>query len=100
MKTLLETDNILNRVLNLFELTKDSKDKYKPTSDAKNTYLGGSISNYVKDLVLTFPVLCDNSLPPTTASMISRANERSIVTMLQILFSSMQFNANSNVSHH
>ena len=93
MKTLLETDNILNRVRNLFDLTKDAKDKYKPTSDAKNTYLGGSISNYVKDLVLTFPVLCDNSLPPTTASMISRANERSIVTMLQILFSSMQFNA-------
>lgn len=95
MKTVLEANNVLNKVLDLFsyDKVKDIKNKYKPTEDEKNTYLGGSISNYVKDLVLTFPVLCDNSLPPTTASMISRANERSIVTMLQILFSSMQFNA-------
>lgn len=93
MKTLLETDNIINRVADFFSFTKSKAGKLKPDQNSKNIYLGGSISNAVKDLVLTFPVLCDNSLPPTTASMISRANERNIVTMLEILFSSMQFNA-------
>ena len=93
MKTVLEADNIMNRVLDFFDVSKKVS-KYKTANLTKDsTYLGGSISNYVKDLVLTFPVLCDNSLPPSTASMINRANERSIVSMLQILFSSMQFNA-------
>ena len=60
-------------------------------------YLRGSISNYTKNLTMTFPVLCDNSLQPETASMISRANERYIVSMLQMLFASAQFNAQDGV---
>lgn len=56
-------------------------------------YLRGSISNYTKGLTMTFPMLCDNSLSPETASMLSRANERYIVTMLQMLFASAQFNS-------
>ena len=62
----------------------------KTIKDNAPSYLGGSISNYTKNLVMTFPVLCDNSLPPETASMISRANERNIVAMLEMLFASMQ----------
>jgi hypothetical protein len=52
-------------------------------------YLGGSISKYTSNLVMTFPCMCDDSLSPSTASMISRANERNIVAMLQMLFTSM-----------
>lgn len=76
----------------------DNKKK-KPQSNVndKNNYLNGSISNYTKNLILTFPTLCDNSLPPSTASMISRANERSIVSMLEMLFSSMQLNGKTGV---
>ena len=55
-------------------------------------YLNGSISNYANELTMTFPMLIDDSLPPEVCSMISRANERYICTMLQILFSSAQFN--------
>ena len=58
-----------------------------------NVYLKGSISNYANDLIMVFPMLCDDSLPPETISMIARANERNIVAMLEMLFASAQFNA-------
>ena len=88
---LLESDNNAN----IFTLIKDylfndKKDKKDPTP-----YLKGSISNYSKSLVMTFPTMCDNSLPASTASMISKANERNIVTMLQLLFSSAQLNGSN-----
>ena len=57
---------------------------------ASPNYIGGSISKYAKDLIMTFPTLIDNSLTPETASMISKAHERNVVSMLQILFASMQ----------
>ena len=63
---------------------------------ANEPYLKGSISNYSRDLIMTFPMLCDNSLPPSTASMLSRANERNIVTMLELLFASAQFRTNGD----
>lgn len=72
------------------------KFKYKEI-DITKPYLGGSISNYAKDLIMTFPVLCDNTINPEIASMISRANERYIVTLFELLFASAQFNANNGV---
>lgn len=72
------------------------KFKYKEI-DTTKPYLGGSISNYAKDLIMTFPVLCDNTINPETASMISRANERYIVSLFELLFASAQFNANNGV---
>ena len=59
-------------------------------SDAKKNYIRGSISEYTKDLIMTFPTMVDNSLPPETASMISKATERNVVSMLRMLFASMQ----------
>lgn len=64
-------------------------------SAGSSSYLNGSISNYSKDLIMSFPMMCDNSLSPSTASMISRANERNIVTMLELLFASMNLHGNS-----
>ena len=57
-------------------------------------YLGGSIANYANDLIMTFPMLIDNSLSPELCSMLSKASERNIVAMLHLLFSAMQFNGN------
>jgi hypothetical protein len=62
-----------------------------------SNYLGGSIAQYSKNLVLTFPVLCDNTISPETASMISKANERNVTTMLQLLFSAMNIEANDGM---
>lgn len=84
MKCLLEASGgPMETLVNLATNAAKSKDN--------TVYLKGSISNYTKDLIMTFPMLCDNSLPPSTASMLSRANERYIVTMLELLFASAQF---------
>lgn len=93
MKSLLEANasTIFDIVRNVINISAKATKGNTPKNTGAN-YLNGSISNAAKDLIMTFPVLCDNSLQPSTASMISRANERTIVTMLQILFSSMQFN--------
>jgi hypothetical protein len=64
-------------------------------SNTKSTYMGGSISNYAKDLIMTFPCMCDNAIPMSTAAMISKANERYIITMLEMLFASAQMHGNS-----
>lgn len=92
MKSLLEgySSDIMDIVLSTFKNKKKASKNNKQQKDSN--YLNGSISNATKNLVMTFPTMCDNSLTPGTASMISKANERNIVTMLQLLFSSMQFN--------
>ena len=70
---------------------------FKGNNDKDKNYLGGSISQYSKNLVMTFPVLCDNTLSPETASMISKANERTVTTMLQLLFTAMNIEANDGM---
>ena len=103
MKSLLEAKSALA----IFQAIKNLKnngskvfDKVSNKSDDNDNapFLGGSISNYSKDLIMTFPTLCDNSLSPSTASMISRANERNIVTMLELLFASAQLTGTDGVS--
>ncbi len=66
--------------------------------DAKNdkkrgtVSLGGSIAKYSKNLIMSFPLLCDSSIPLDTAMSISGANERNICNMLQLLFASINLN--------
>ena len=77
----------------LFSKIKGAKEKAAASrreGDAKRNYIRGSISEYTKDLIMTFPTMVDNSLPPETASMISKATERNVVSMLRMLFASMQ----------
>lgn len=93
MNTLLEMSSGGSVIGDIYDFLKSAikssrKGNY-PQASAGQVYLNGSISNKTKQLVMTFPVLCDNSLPPATASMINRANERNIVTMLQLLFASI-----------
>lgn len=93
MNTLLEMSSGGSVIGDIYDFIKSAikssrKGNY-PQASAGQVYLNGSISNKTKQLVMTFPVLCDNSLPPATASMINRANERNIVTMLQLLFASI-----------
>ena len=57
----------------------------------------GSISSYTKDLVMTFPLLTDTGISAETASMISRANERNIVTMFQMFFASQSFQGTDGI---
>jgi hypothetical protein len=96
MKCVLEKglgDDFLSTITDLISTKgNDFKNGMKSRKSSDPAFLNGSISNYTKNLIMTFPVLCDNSLRPDTASMISKANERNIITMLQLMFSSMQLN--------
>ena len=92
MQSILETDaSILQAAMNF--LGKAAGGEKNASKNKKDTYLGGSISKYTKDLVMTFPLMFDTSLSPATAGIISRANERNIITMLELLFGSMQLSA-------
>lgn len=95
MQSILEKNNsVLSAVKGFYDAV-----SWVPKGSEKNTrdkeYLGGSISKYTKDLVMTFPMLYDSSLSPSTAGMVCKANERNIVSMLQLLFASMQISASS-----
>ncbi len=92
MQSILETDaSVLQAAINFFG--KSAGGTKNASKNKKDTYLGGSISKYTKDLVMTFPLMFDTSLSPATAGIISRANERNIITMLELLFGSMQLSA-------
>lgn len=91
MKCLLEdSSNSIMRVIDT------ASEFLKQNPNSSNTpYLKGSISKFTQDLIMTFPTLCDNTLPPETASMVSKAHERHIVTMLQLLFNAVPIEGKS-----
>ena len=57
----------------------------------------GSIAKRANNLILVFPVLCSSSINIKTASVITKAIERKCVSLLQILFSSMQLTSVDNM---
>ena len=57
----------------------------------------GSIAKRASNLVLVFPVICSTSISIQTASIITKAIERKCVSLLQILFSSMQLTSVDNM---
>lgn len=69
----------------------------KSNADKGRVYLKGSISKYTNNLTMSFPMLCDATLPIDTATMISTANEYNIVDMLQKLFSSVSIKGDNGV---
>ena len=102
MRSILESDldpmKFFNFLAGVGKSTAKEFKKFKRSETNVNAkYLGGSISNYAKNLTMTFPMLCDNTISPETASMISRANERYIVTMFRLLFASASFEASDGV---
>ena len=94
MQSILEKENsALSVALNFLDNTVGNAANAKRVKD--DTYLGGSIAKYTQDLIMTFPTMFDTSLAPTTAGIISKAHERNVVTMLQLLFGAMQVKASS-----
>jgi hypothetical protein len=77
-----------------------SKYESNKRNDDKNNgipYLNGSIANYTKNLTMSFPVMCDDSISPETASMISRAIERNIVSMYQMMLAANSIKGSDGV---
>lgn len=89
-------ESVIKDILDAMEEIKDISGNSGLIRPRSNTSLNvSSISRASKDLVMSFPVLCDSSIDPRTASMICKAIERKAVTMLQLLFASCQFNGES-----
>lgn len=59
-----------------------------------------SLTKAANKLILVFPVLCTKGIDIKTASMISKAIERRCVTLLQMLFASIQVNNTSNLNDY
>lgn len=56
----------------------------------------GNISRATSDLILTFPVIVEESVPLKSARRITKAIERNAVSMLQILFSAIMVTNNKD----
>jgi len=79
-----------------------SKDDYKKNkNDIHDNNMEGltksSIMRTSRDLVMSFPVLCTDTIKFSTASMISKAIERNCVTTLQMLFASANLSGNNGI---
>jgi len=79
---------IMNALTTFNDIRHQNKSKLDRGLDSESSLQRSSIMRASKDLVMSFPVLCSNTLTPETASMITKAVERNCVTTLQLLFSS------------
>lgn len=64
--------------------------------NTNRSYGGKNIAKATSDLILTFPVIADESVPIKSATMITKAIERKAVTMLQILFTAISTTNNKD----
>lgn len=78
----------LGKLVDLTKSFSSNLDKNKSSGLKSGTLTKSSIMKASKDLVLSFPVLCSNTVTPQTAMMITKAIERNCVTTLQLLFAS------------
>lgn len=62
---------------------------------SRNNYFS-SITKATSNLVLTFPVIVDESVSLSTASIISKAVEKKMVSLLQMLFSAINISNNKD----
>ena len=56
-----------------------------------------SIARATRDLTMSYPVLCSDTISPETASLITKTVERNVVSMLQMLIGSYHIKANNGV---
>lgn len=63
----------------------------------KTVYNMSSIAKASKDLTMSFPVLCSDTISPATASLITKAIERNNVSMLQMLIGAYHIRANNGL---
>ena len=56
-----------------------------------------SIARATKDLTMSYPVLCSDTISPDTAQLITKSVERNVISMLQMLIGSYHIKANSGI---
>ena len=93
MRSVLREETALSTLKDLITAVgKITDNKVAPKSN--QYYLGGSIARYTKNLIMSFPVLCDETLSVETAQWISKACEKNTASMLELMFSSMSIDVN------
>lgn len=83
-------------VRDIIDVINDVKD-FDQIEWIRNKNNVGSIAKRTSNLVLIFPVICSTSISIQTASLITKAIERKCVSLLQILFSSVQLTTADNM---
>jgi adenine/guanine phosphoribosyltransferase-like PRPP-binding protein len=102
MQSVLNEENIfdlMNTMLKSAVSVVNQNSNRDANGNNKNKYyLGGSIARYSKGLIMSFPVLCDDTLSIDTAQLVSKADEKNITTMLEMLFSSITLKGTEGVT--
>lgn len=81
------TTEIFNTIMSAAQGISDVLSSVKREKNTSGYLNRSSIMKAAKDLVMSFPVLCADTISPETANMIVKAIERNCVTTLQLLFS-------------
>ena len=82
-------------VRDIIDIINDAKD-FDQVEWIRKRNSTGSINKRAENLILTFPVIVSTSLSIETAMLISKAIERKCVSLLQILFSSINITSADN----
>ena len=77
------------------EFIKNAKNKLPFFKDKDQTYIP-NIAKATSDLVLTFPVIVDESVDLASAKIIAKSVEQRMVSMLQMLFAAIDITNNQN----
>lgn len=96
MRSVLNEEGITDIFASVAKSAADRATEKRKTG--KSYYIGGSISKYTKGLIMSFPVLCDDSLSLDAAMNISKANEKNITSMMEMLFASMSINGKQGMT--
>lgn len=84
----------------LINIAKGYANELSRTKNAGNTgraLTRSSIMKASKDLIMSFPVLCSNTISPSTAAMIVKAHERNCVTTLQLLLTAANVSGENGI---
>ena len=88
-------EGVIKDIVEILTNDETLKKATKFFSAQNKTYIP-NVAKFTSNLVLTFPVIVDESVPLSTASLISKAVEHRMVTMLQMLFSAINITNSSD----
>ena len=91
-------ESFLKDIVDVLSTVGDVKKSIKHSENNETPF--SSLTRNANNLILTFPALCTKGISIETASMISKAIEKNCVTLLQMLFASVQITSNKSVEDY
>lgn len=87
----------LGHIIDIWDTIKALSDEEISKKAKSNPMSSSSIAKASSNLTMVFPVLCSRNISIATSSMVSKALEKNIVSMLQRLFASWQFTDDESI---